>query len=93
MRLQRSTRTVGHDRDCGLDSKKNGEPLKDFNQSSDTCFQKMLEGARMDVSRGDEQVSWQDSTVCSRLRSQTPLRDKSAIVSGEFPIPGSIQVQ
>lgn len=46
----------------------------------------------MDVSRGDEQVSWQDSTVCSRVRSQT-LRDKSAIVSGEFPFPGTIQVQ
>lgn len=30
--MQRSPRTVDHRRSCGLGPKKNGEPLKDFNQ-------------------------------------------------------------
>lgn len=70
---------------------RNGEPLKDFIQNRDTCFQKMLEGARMDVSR-DEQMSWHD---CWLFWGHTadPLRQKSLAANGEFPIPGSIQVQ
>lgn len=48
--MQRSPRTVDHRRSCGLGPKKNGEPLKDFNQ----VFPKMLAGAKMEVSGGNK---------------------------------------
>lgn len=62
MRQQRSAKIAGHGRDCGLVPKRNGEPLKDFNQSSDTsvskrCWKQMLERIGMDVSTGAEQVN------------------------------------
>ena len=60
MKLQRAAR-AGHRRACDLDPKRNGEPLKDFKQ----VFPK---GAKMDVSKGDEQVSWPDSVFCSTVR-------------------------